>query len=184
MTWTIGGAPNFNIGNAAWKINADQVRLNADFNTSGATLTFAINSKNLSKSGFLEVAGNLRSDGFINFVLEDWNRDADQPTLKVPFLSCANQVGAFVPYQPSVLDTDRFCWTVVPGATVTSNSSGITSLEVALKKEGGSGCGGPGDRGWVIAFIVIVFLWGAGLGLFALITCKIDSCYSMWWELK
>jgi len=147
-------------------------------------LTFTINNLNDTNSGYLEIFGPARFDGFLNFVLEDWNRDADQPTIKIDFLNCANPSGAFVPYSPAVMAKDRFCWTVLPGATITTNATYFTSLEVALKKEGGSGCGGPGDRGWVVACIVILILWGAGLGLFALITCKIDSCYSMWWELK
>ena len=81
--------------------------------------------------------------------------------------------------------SDQTCWEIPAGAQAsfgTATGGGLTTytMSVPMRLKSGAGCGGGGsDRGWVVAFIVILILWGAGLGLFALITCKIDSCYSM-----
>jgi len=182
--WQISGSGSFNIGNAAWHINTDLINLGANFNSSGASIYFILNAVNSTQSGYVNVQGVAKLDGFVNFVIGDWDKTKDSPEVKLPFFKAFSESGTFVPYSPTVPSDQSACWDVNPGASVSANSTGVFILDATLKKKGGSSCGGPSDRGWVIAFIVILILWGAGLGLFALITCKIDSCYAMWWELK
>jgi len=185
--WSVNqtGASNvFPLGAAAFSVNEDYVKINGALTSAGAHVYVTVNAINSSQSGYLYIQGAATMSGFISFVLSDWDRTVDQPTVRIPFLRYASNNGLWTPYSPTLPTKDKYCYTVLEGAKVESDSSNQLTLEVALKKVGSSGCGGASDRGWVVAFIVILILWGAGLGLFALITCKIDSCYSMWWELK
>jgi len=49
-----------------------------------------------------------------------------------------------------------------------------------LTKKVGVTCDNPNaDRTWVIAMIVLLFLWGAALGIIAWVTCKF--CKDKFW---
>ena len=57
-----------------WHIGSDHIDLGANLNSTSATLHFDIDALDPTKSGFLNVQGSARMDGYVNFRVTAWNR--------------------------------------------------------------------------------------------------------------
>lgn len=100
--------------------------------------------------------------------------------IKLPFVrySTRNTARQFQPRTATVIDKYRLCWKVANTQANATDAQGVIFAQIALNKVEGVDCEtGTVDRSWVIAFIVLLFLWGLMFGLIWLVTCKIESCH-------
>jgi len=187
-TWTITPAgSDFNLTAVTYNLGTDKLRVLGNLNIdSSVKLEFQLNSANTSASALLNVQNRLDWSGNVDMIIADWNRTNSPVTSKIPLALFQSRSAASPQFKvPGLTAPDRVCWRVIidPLPTFEVYARNLTMV-VDLERIPGTECGKNQDRAAVVVFIVIVILWGIGLGVLALVTCKLSWCYSKFWELK
>jgi len=180
-TWTITG--NLSMpSDYTWDIKNDYVIVTGSYiGIPNSVIHFWLDAVNASNSGYLDILGQTHMLGTVTFDLKNWDMTPETLTLRVPFSHYGSRTtsGLWTPQNPLLGPYYSKCW-VVSGGTMPIGNFTVTMAPVLTKKVGVT-CenGGYPDRTWIIAMIVLLFLWGALLGLIAWITCK--CCKDKFW---